>query len=236
MGEFKVLAAVGLFAATDAASAADLSPVPPAPATSDWTGLYLGLNAGYAAGRVTDTVAGGGLDGSGSASIPAGLGGAQIGYNYQFGAVVVGFEADFDGVMATKSSATITAPGGVTTGANQIPWVATLRGRIGYAFDRLLVYATAGGAATQLNSTVNVGAVGSASTNRTHGAWTAGGGVEFALVEGLSARVEYLYLDTGNIDVAQVAGIPPPPFVTVTGRVQENLVRAGLNYRFQPVW
>ena len=185
-----VAAAFGLLAVTELAWGADLSP-PRAPAAYNWTGLYIGLNAGYASAKVTNTVSGGGLDGSGSVNMPAGIGGAQIGFNYEIGSVVFGFEADFDGNMATKSSATITSPNGTTSGTDQIPWIGTLRGRVGYAFDRLLLYATAGGAATQLNSTVNVGAVGSASTTNTHGAWTAGGGLEAAITDELSARLEY---------------------------------------------
>ena len=118
------------------------------------------------------------------------------------------------------------------SGTAQIPWIGTLRGRVGYAFDRFLLYVTAGGAATQLISTVNVGAIGTASTTYTHGAWTAGGGIEAAVTENFSARVEYLYLDTGNINVAQVGA----PSVTVTGRMQDNLVRAGLNYRLPVAW
>ena len=221
----KVVAAiVGLLAVTKLAWGADLS-LPPAPAYYNWTGLYLGLNAGYASAAVSETPSDG--SGSGRATVPSGIGGAQIGYNYQIGSVVLGFEADFDGAMATKS---VTA--GSASGTVQIPWIGTLRGRVGYAFDRLLVYATAGGGATQLLSNVNVGAIGSASTSNTTGAWTVGGGVEAAITENLSARIEYLYLDTGNIPVAQVGGAPPPPVVTVTGRLQDNLVRAGLNFQF----
>jgi len=132
------IAAVGVLAASNLAQAADLAP-PPAPAAYSWTGLYIGLNAGYASATVTNTVAGGGMDGSGSVAIPGGIGGAQLGYNYQWGAMVLGFEVDLDGTMATKSSATITAPGGVTSGTDQIPWIGTLRGRVGYAFDCFLV-------------------------------------------------------------------------------------------------
>lgn len=225
-------AIAGVLAAAGAAAAADLTLPPVVPAPYSWTGLYLGLNAGYAGAAVTNTVAGSGLDGSGSVSIPGGIGGAQVGFNYQLGAMVMGFEADLDGTMATKSSATITAAGGVTSGTDQIPWIGTFRGRLGYAFGHILVYATAGGAATQFVSNLNVGSIGSASTTFTHGAWTAGGGVETAITDNLSARLEYLYLDTGNINIAQVG----PPFVTVTGRVQENLVRAGLNYRLPVAW
>ena len=223
-----VAAAAGVLAATGLARGADLAPAP-TPAYYDWTGLYIGLNAGYASGTLSETPSDG--SGSGSASITGGIGGAQIGYNYQIGGVVLGFEADFDGSMANKS---ITA--GSASGTTQIPWIGTLRGRVGYAFDRLLVYATAGGAATQLLSNVNVGALGSASTSETSGAWTAGGGIEAAITDNLSARVEYLYLDTDNITVAQVGGTPPPPVVTVNGRLQDSLVRAGLNYRFPVAW
>jgi len=223
-----VAVVVGVLALTELAWGADLSPPPP-PSYYDWTGLYLGLNAGYASAKMSETPSDG--SGSGSASIPGGIGGAQIGYNYQVGGVVLGFEADFDGSMATKS---ITA--GSASGTVQIPWIGSLRGRVGYAFDRLLVYATAGGAATQVLANVNVGALGSASTSTTTGAWTAGGGIEAAITDNLSARVEYLYLDTGNITMAQVGGTPPPPVVTVSGRLQENMVRAGLNYRFRPTW
>ena len=219
-----VAAAAGVLAVTTLAWGADLAP-PPMPAYYNWTGLYIGLNAGYASAAVSEAPSDG--SGSGRTTIPGGIGGAQIGYNYQIGGVVLGFEADFDGSMATKS---ITA--GSVSGTTQIPWIGTFRGRVGYAFDRCLLYATAGGAATQLLSNVNVGALGSAGTAETSGAWTVGGGIEAAIADNLSARVEYLYLDTGNITVAQVGGAPPPPVVTVTGRLQENLVRAGLNYRF----
>jgi outer membrane immunogenic protein len=226
-----VATCIGLVAATCAASAADLS-LPPAaaPAAFSWTGLYLGLNAGYMSANIADNVSGGG--GSGSTSVPGGIGGFQVGYNYQTGPVVLGFEADFDGSMATKSFAV----GAAASGTDQIPWVGTLRGRLGLAFDRFLLYATAGGAATQLISTVNVAGIGSASTSFTHGAWTAGGGLEYAITSDLSARLEYLYLDTGNVNVAFVGAAPPPPSVTVTGRIQDSLVRAGLNYRLPVAW
>ena len=88
-----VAAAVGLLAVTPLAWGADLAP-PAAPAPYSWTGLYIGLNAGYASAKVTNTVSGGGLDGSGSVNMPGGIGGAQIGYNYQIGPMVLGFEAD----------------------------------------------------------------------------------------------------------------------------------------------
>jgi outer membrane immunogenic protein len=221
-------AVIGVVAAFDGALAADLTPAPAAPLPFTWNGLYLGLNAGYSGASIGNSPSDG--SGSGTSSVPGGIGGVQLGVNYQFGSVVAGFEADFDGSMATKSFAA-----GTASGNNQIPWIGTFRGRLGYAFDRYLLYVTAGGAASQLLSLVNVGALGSAGTSNTIGGWTAGGGFEAAITDNLSARIEYLYLDTGTITVAQVGGTPPPP-VTVTGRLQDNLVRVGLNYRFPYAW
>jgi opacity protein-like surface antigen len=73
---------------------------------------------------------------------------------------------------------------------------------------------------------------GSTSTTVTHGAWTAGAGLEYGITDHLSARVEYLYLDTGNI----MTGVIGPPATTITSQLKDNLVRAALNYRFPVGW
>jgi opacity protein-like surface antigen len=196
----------------------------PTAAVSDrynWTGVYLGLNAGGAFGINTVSASVGG--GSASVKESGFLGGAQVGANYQTGPVVWGFEADYDASTQNKS-----LPAGVLTGStSQTPWLATLRGRFGIAFDRYLVYATAGGAAGELRSIVNIPA-GGTNTTVTYGAWTAGAGLEYGITDNLSARVEYLYLDKGHIATGAIG----PPATTITSRVQDNLVRAGLNYRF----
>jgi outer membrane immunogenic protein len=228
----RVMAALaGLLAVTNFAWAADMSlPMSPsmappyAPVPYSWSGLYLGVNAGYVSTKVSETFAGGVIDSAG-VSIPGGIGGAQLGYNYQIGGMVLGFETDFDGSMGTRS-----INGAITSGTARIPWVATFRGRVGVAFDRVLVYATAGGAATQLFANVNT-TIGSAQTTQTHGGWTAGGGLEYGINTYLSARVEYLYFDTGSINVASIGATPPPPMTTVTGRMQASMMRAGLNLR-----
>src|SRR5208282_4469750 len=82
-----VAAVVGLLAVTEPAWSADLSPPPAAPVPYNWTGLYIGLNAGYAGTRVTETASGGG--GTANANLPGGIGGFQIGANDQFGAIVL---------------------------------------------------------------------------------------------------------------------------------------------------
>jgi opacity protein-like surface antigen/outer membrane receptor protein involved in Fe transport len=198
-------------------------PTSPAPVAGryNWSGFYLGLNAGGAFGVNTMLASGGG--GSASVKEPGFLGGAQVGANYQTGPMVWGFEADYDASTQNKS-----LPAGVLTGStSQTPWFATLRGRIGMAFDRTLVYGTAGGAAGELRSIAAIPA-GTTSTTVTYGTWTAGGGVEYGITDNLSARVEYLYLDKGHI----ATGVIGPPATTITSRAQDNLVRAGLNYRF----
>ena len=196
-------------------------PTTPVSDRYNWSGFYIGLNAGGAFGVNTVTASAGG--GSASVKEPGFLGGAQVGANYQTGPMVWGFETDYDASTQNKS-----LPAGVLTGStSQTPWIATLRGRVGMAFDRTLVYGTAGGAAGELRSIVNIPA-GTTTTTVTYGSWIAGAGIEYGITDNLSARVEYLYLDKGHIST----GVIGPPATTITSRVQDNLVRAGLNYRF----
>jgi outer membrane receptor protein involved in Fe transport/opacity protein-like surface antigen len=187
----------------------------------NWSGFYLGLNAGGALGTITQTASAGG--GSASVKEPGLIGGAQFGANYQTGPVVWGFEADYDASTQNQS-----LPAGALTGSTgKMPWLATLRGRVGWAFDRTLVYGTAGGAAGELRTIAAIPA-GTTMTTVTYGTWTAGAGVEYGITDNLSARAEYLYLDKNNI----ATGFIGPPATTITSHLQNNLMRAGLNYRF----
>src|SRR5262249_54889493 len=179
-------------------------PTAPAPVAGRYnrSGFYLGLNAGGAFGINTMSASGGG--GSASVKEPGFLGGAQVGANYQTGPIVLGLEADYDASTQNKS-----LPAGVLTGStSQKPWFATLRGRDGIAFDRTLVYGTAGGATGELRSIANIPA-GTTNTTVTYGTWTAGGGVEYGITDNLSARIEYLFLDTGNVQTGLIGGPPP---------------------------
>jgi opacity protein-like surface antigen/outer membrane receptor protein involved in Fe transport len=189
----------------------------------DWTGLYLGLNAGGAFAANSTSASGGGISASADNTLSGFIGGAQIGANYQTGPAVLGFEADYD--ASTQSKA---LPPGVLSGSTEMPWVATLRARLGIAFGPTLLYATAGGAGVEIRSPNLTLPTGSTSTTVTHGAWTAGAGIEYGLTDHLSARLEYLYLDTSNITTGAIG----PPTTTITSRLKDNLVRAALNYRF----
>lgn len=221
----------GLLAATSFAWGADLpvapaTPMPPAtyapPApVYNWTGFYIGLNAGYGIATASATATVPGASVTASENLDGFIGGGQVGINYQAGMAVFGIEADFDG---SAQSNTTTGLGFSET--DKIPWVGTVRGRIGAAFDRFLVYGTGGVGWGEFESTANVPGFGSASASQTHIVYVAGAGVEYGLTPNLTARVEYLYLDTGNLNVVSIGA------VALTDRVQDSLVRAGVNYKF----
>jgi outer membrane immunogenic protein len=203
------------------AQAADIPPAAPvqrtavvAPAWS-WTGVYAGLNAGYGMARASAFGFSEDLDGF--------VGGGQVGGNWQNGPLVVGLEADFQGTTQSKSTS-VTVLGVTVTEKDSVPWFGTVRGRIGAAFDRLLVYGTGGWAYAQFN--VDVTALGVAlSSSTSKGAFVYGGGAEYRFADRWSAKVEYIRLDTGDTNVT-LFGVP------FTAKLTDNVVRAGVNYHF----
>ena len=183
-----------------------------------WNGMYVGLNAGYGFGHSnwTNTVT---QTSTGDFNINGGLIGGTVGYNVQLSSVVVGLEADLDW-SNIKGSSTAGCAGACQTSNS---WLGTLRGRLGYAFDRFLPYVTAGAAFGNVKGTF-----AASSFSDTNAGWTAGVGVEYAFVTNWSAKLEYLYADLGKAtcDVLCSAGVP----FDVTFKT--NIVRAGVNYRF----
>lgn len=173
----------------------------PAPAPMfTWAGVYLGVNAGYGFGSVTP---------SGFSSFNANgfLAGAQVGANMQWNSFVFGIEGDGD-YNGIKGNDTSFAP----ANAFSSTYLATIRPRVGWARDRILFYGTAGGA---MFSAKEPGF----STSNVFG-WTAGAGIEAAMTQNWTAKVEYLY----------VAG----SFSNFLGsyKESENVIRAGVNYKF----
>jgi outer membrane immunogenic protein len=158
-----------------------------------------------------------------------GVVGGTLGANFQAGAFVVGVEGDWDysAINTGTTSSICTFSGNCQTGNN---WLATARGRAGYAADRVLFYATAGGAFANVQTNFN-----GTTTSHTQSGWTAGGGIEWAFADNWTAKVEYLYVNLGNGSVncinavcTGLAGAPIPVSVGLT----ENLVRAGVNFKF----
>jgi outer membrane immunogenic protein len=224
-----VLAAAGSAFSAGTVLAADLPgsaappPAPayiPAPPPFSWTGFYMGGNLGYGFASASSTVTGGGVTATGSESLSGFIGGVQAGANYQYGMAVFGIEADFDGSTQSK-----TTTFGIVTETDKIPWLGTVRGRLGLAFDRFLVYGTGGAGWGNFQSTITATGFGTATGTQSHNAWVAGAGLEYAITNNFTAGIEYLYLDTGNISLGNFAG------VTATGRVQDSLVRFRANYK-----
>ena len=212
-------------AAGGQALAADLpqpAPPPPRAPAFTWTGIYIGINGGFAFGdsSFTDPINGS----TGSVSTTGFLAGGTIGGNYQWGQFVLGIEGDGDW---TNLTGTTTTTAGYCVGCTtQSDWLATVRGRAGYAFDRILVYGTGGAAFGNLQAAA--GALPFSSSTQT--GWTAGGGVEVALSPNWTAKVEYLYVNLGSqsCPVGSCSTSGNPTTVPLT----ENVVRAGLNYKF----
>jgi outer membrane immunogenic protein len=205
------------------AAAADLPrAVPSAPAVFvpafTWTGFYLGANGGYGWGRINDA------SNTLSTDLNGGLVGGQVGYNWQTGNWVWGVEGDIQASWQEESASATVAGVGLVTVKGEFPWFATLRGRLGYAWDRHLLYATGGVAwiTTKLSLPALATTV---SSDDTKAAWTVGGGWEWMFYDRWSARLEYLYMDTGNTSVTLFG-------VTANGDGHNHIVRAGINYHF----
>ncbi|PRH89653.1 porin family protein [Labrys okinawensis] len=223
-------AVTALILTSTAAFGADLAPssvepVPPAALPFSWTGFYAGANIGYAFGG--DDRVGvhypNYIGDIGKASGKGILGGLQAGYNYQLDNIVIGLEADIQGSQI-KDSVTGSVAGIPGKGQSDVKWYGTLRPRIGYAFDRFLIYATGGLAYGNIDYKLNYDGV-SIKDSSTKLGWTAGAGVEYAFTDNLSGRLEYQYVDFGGYRVgnANLSTKATPDF---------HAVRVGLNYKF----
>jgi len=226
------------------ALAADLGarrPVYKAPSVAlvyNWTGFYIGGNVGYGwADLEPGTISF--FDPAFVASIPGinyelkgVIGGGQVGYNQQFGNIVLGIEGDFSG---TGIKGSVTDPVNAYTATSKISWLATVRGRIGMAFDRTLVYATGGLAAARVKTTLDdlypAGVVTTTSTANYVG-WTIGGGIEFALWQNWTAKAEYLYVDLGSKDYNFYEGAAGWARISGTAPITASIARVGANLRF----
>lgn len=202
-----------------AACAADL-PAPAAPYSkappivspvTNWSGFYIGAMGGYAGENTSDPL-----------GIKGGFGGATVGYNWQFSSVVAGIEAD--GAFANVNNSATVA--GVSATA-KIDALATVRGRVGAAFDQVLLYGTAGLALA--DAKLNASALGlTVSDSKTQAGWTAGAGVEWMFLPHWSLKAEYLYrrFDSVTVFGGIVAG------GISTGTLALNSGQFGINYHF----
>jgi outer membrane immunogenic protein len=248
------------------ATAADLYyKAPVAVPVYNWTGFYIGGNVGGAWGNfdpTTSTVfspvgyfATSSVPAINAAGIqsskPSGVtGGFEAGYNWQIRNFVVGVEGDIEALSLSNSVSSgavypCCAPTAFTVTSNvSTTWLATIRGRLGYAVNNWLFFVTGGAAFTDLRgnfafSDTFANAAESASFSDTKTGYTVGGGVEAGLWGNWSVKGEYLYANFGTLSASSTNLTAFAPAIAFPSNVfthsldlKANIARAALNYRF----
>jgi outer membrane immunogenic protein len=267
---------------------------PPAPAAYDWSGCYVGANAGWIGSQDRYALAPSGSylspivtlfpmpnpagGGDSASDIPllknsyagdgsGGLIGGQIGCNKQIGQYVFGGEVD--GQWTSLKSSVNAGYAAFTNAGNflftdaahteqassRLEGLFTIRGRAGYAWDRLLLYVTGGLAAGEIKSQTNLtfattgspfgipfttfsGATHVASTTADRAGWVMGGGAEYAFAPHWSLKTEILYIDLGTVSYNSPLVAATPAGTVGAGyswstkiRERDEVARIGLNYK-----
>lgn len=256
------LGAVGAQAADLPTTVYASSAVPVEPAFN-WSGFYVGGDIGGVSRRDSgdsNFFQPGPLNPNPlglSSSSGSFIGGGHIGYNWQFARRwVLGIESDVQGLNATTTScrrldlsiAGCTDLGrGFATIESQTKWLATVRGRLGWTFDRVMVYGTGGAAFGDVQTNVNFNCLisgcaasslslaTSTSGSETRTGWVAGAGIEWAFAGNWIARTEYLHADLGK--AAGTTLLPAcynggPCGLSYSRSVTYDLGRVGLSYKF----
>lgn len=232
------------------------------PTITNWTGLYIGGNAGY--GFADDDNSTINVFNPAGAPLPTNFplkyglepegafGGGQIGYNHQIDRVVLGVEADIQSADINDDSTTsFVNPGNPNVISSfdyiaklDIDWFGTVRGRLGYAFDRTLVYVTGGYAYGEVSYSALYDfpppgpgqSFGTAKFKDTEDGYVLGAGIEHAFCKNLSLKLEYQYIDFGDRDVEGQLffnnGRPSGETFKTNVDMDFHTVRVGLNYKF----
>lgn len=247
-------AATAAFFVVAPVTAADLSVKTPVYAKApvapfSWAGFYIGGHAGFTSGSTafadvvnpvmaTAYITVGGTDRF-TVNRTGFVGGAQAGYNWQVNSVVFGVEGDLGYLGGNASQLTSNAAGEVA-GDVRGGLYGSVRGRLGFAADRLLLFVTGGVIGVDDGARVTDQFVPTTLyTNRLgfRAGWTAGGGGEFALSKKWSMKADYLYYDLGTSTVTGemvVNGVPQgaPNFYSWRARSTGHIGRIGVNYHF----
>ena len=166
-----------------------------------WAGPYLGGTLGYEWGNVSN-----------SGAKPSGfVGGVTAGYNWQNGNIVFGIEGDMQGSTADDRFANYKFSN---------PWFGTVRGRVGYAMNNVLVYATGGLAFGSLETESTISGL---QQSKTSAGYTVGVGAEVGIYQNWTAKIEYLYVDLSRNDYALTG---------TSNGLDFGTVRLGVNYHF----
>jgi outer membrane immunogenic protein len=241
----RIAAAALMTAASISAHAADLpvkAPTYKAPVAAiyDWTGFYVGVNAGLGVGRDLTTISAPATNFTEiSYQSPFGaLGGAQAGYNWQAGQWVFGVEADIQGADLHDNYTCVSGclPTRAITFDQRIDWFGTARARLGYASGPVLTYVMGGLAYANVKDTIAntftpvFGGIAFPPTTATvvnqevRTGYAIGSGVEASLGGNWTGKIEYLYLDLGNRSTTIGAN-------SFSFEYREHIFRGGLNYR-----
>jgi outer membrane immunogenic protein len=257
----KKLAIVGAVVALigTPAFAADLGapPLPPVVTPPSWTGFYLGVHAGWAWSSNESATQ---VETFGSRIITAPLlfnmdndspiAGLQAGYNYQFSSWVVGIEGDISGARLSTSQPLISvisiincpvASCGSATVAEDIQWLASVRGRLGYAWGPGLLYVTGGGAWADVkySGSTSTSLAGPSplfitSFTSTVSGPVVGGGYEWMITPNWTLRGEFLHYRFDKAQAAALTSSSAPGFAVnyTWSRFDVNVARVAVNYKF----
>jgi outer membrane immunogenic protein len=194
-----------------------------APIAYNWSGFYIG---GHGGGGFSDkSFTSDGLD-DGSHDGDGWVAGGQVGFNWQTGQFVFGIE--FSGSAADISGShpsLLTDPSG--TYSSDINSIFLLTGRVGLAFDRLLLYVNGGGAWVREEIGFVSDDFGSDSVKKNRNGWTVGGGLEYGITPNWSIAAQYNFIDLGDKNTFFVNN-----GFNASSDQQIHLVTGRLNYRF----
>jgi outer membrane immunogenic protein len=186
----------------------------------NWTGFYVGVNGGGGWGQSRHDFEAVGTT-TGDYRISGATAGGTLGANLQAGRLLLGVEGDMNWSDIGGSDS---CPNPNFTCRTRSKWLATTRGRVGYAIGRVLPYITAGAAFGRIRAQIpDFG-----SERETEVGFTGGGGLEAGIFGGLSAKLEYLYIDFGTFN----CGFACTDTLVDKVKFNAHMFRAGLNYRF----
>jgi len=222
-----VLAMTATAHAADLAAAPVYTKAPPPVAIYNWTGFYIGANGGMGEGNTKERFSNGAQANQG---LSGGMAGATAGYNWQFGAAVVGVESDWDWTDIKGSAA---CPNTAFTCFSKANDVATFRGRLGWAANGpVLLYVTGGAAYENVkNGALNAAGTGGLATgsyNTDRWGWAAGAGVEYGFLPNWSAKLEYMHY--GFMNYTAPAGTLSTTPTTLSQNI--DTIKVGVNYHF----
>jgi outer membrane immunogenic protein len=209
-----------------------------------WTGCYVGVEGGGNWGRSQhyhdDPFAAGaavlvGLPQTGGINLSGGMAGGTLGCNYQTGNFVFGVEDDFSWTNKRGSANLIPPFLPTVTATTSESWIGTFRARVGYAWDRWLVYGTGGAAIAREAYQLCSAAAGCGGGAANVAGWTAGVGVEYAFLGAWSVKAEYLHADFGRQNFAAAPAALGGLFAARDVTLRDDMARVGINYAFMPM-